>query len=161
MGMARSTELARRTTGILQWDPWREIREMERRMDEIFSRWFGPSLLSTTTKGFTPACDLYETPEELVLTCYIPGVSKEDLDLRVTPSTITIKGERKPLEEGKEITWHFRSSGYGPFEVYFDLPIEIEPDSVRAVYRNGALEVHMPKAPSARQKQVEVQVENA
>lgn len=157
--------LARREpeTTLTRWDPFREFERFRREMDELFSRFFDyrPTLAAPTEFEFTPALDVYETPEEFVVFVTAPGVSEKDLHVELTDNTLTVSGERKALIEGENVQAHYvsRMGGYGKFTVSYTLPAAIDESKVKAVYKNGILEVRLPKAESAKPKTVRVEVE--
>ena len=90
-----------------------------------------------------------------------PGVSEKDLNVELSNGTLTVTGERKALIEGENVQAHYvsRMGGYGKFSVAYTLPTAIDENRVKAVYRNGVLEVRLPKAESAKPKTVKVEFE--
>jgi len=149
---------------VTRWDPWREIQDMRRTMDEMFSRFMGFTPLSrllaepTAPTAFEPPVDIYETPDEVVVMAYIPGMSKDAINLEVTTDSISLSGERK-LPEVQNATWHVQGMGSGSFAVTYSLPIEIDPNKVKATYHEGVLEVRLPKSEAAKPKQVKVDIQ--
>jgi HSP20 family protein len=161
----RGTQVARRgDRAVTRWDPWREIQDMRRTMDEMFSRFMGFTPLSrllaepTAPTAFEPPVDIYETPDEVVVMAYIPGMSKDAINLEVTTDSISLSGERK-LPEVQNATWHVQGMGSGSFAVTYSLPIEIDPNKVKATYHEGVLEVRLPKSEAAKPKQVKVDIQ--
>jgi HSP20 family protein len=108
---------------------------------------------------YTPAVDIYETADEVVLNAYLPGMSREDIHVEVLGDTIHISGESKPNLPEKDVTVHLAQGGFGQFDLRYTLPAEVKADQVKAVYRNGVLEIRLPKAESAKPQPVEVQIE--
>jgi HSP20 family protein len=163
----RELTLARRETngGIRRWDPFAEMERLHREMDRWFDRLFPFSPLTRWSSdievGFEPAVDIYETGDELVVFATLPGVEMKDIHVEATPDTLILRGERKPLISDENVTVHYRSAwgGHGTFEARYDLPVEINPNKVKATLRNGILEVRLPKVESAKAKAVKVQVE--
>ena len=149
---------------VARWNPFREMEQFRREMDELFGRFFDwrPTPLATPTEfEFTPAFDVYETPDEFVVFVTTPGVSEKDLNVELSNGTLTVTGERKALIEGENVQAHYvsRMGGYGKFSVAYTLPAAIDENRVKAVYRNGVLEVRLPKAESAKPKTVKVEFE--
>ncbi len=147
---------------VVTWNPFREMERFRREMDELFNRFFDlrPTLTAETVE-FSPALDVYETPEEFVLFVTAPGVREDDLTVEIADGTVTVSGERKPLIEGENVTPHYisRLGGYGKFTVSYTVPVPINESKVKAIFRNGVLEIRLPKAESAKPKTVKVQVE--
>lgn len=143
-----------------RWDPWSDFNRIRSEMDTLFDRFFGPGpRYGETAAGFAPAVDLYETKEEFVLNAYLPGLSREDIHLEVIGATLHIWGERKSLLPEKEAVIHIAQGGQGTFDFRYTLPVEVKAEEVKATYRNGVMEVRLPKAEWARPRPVEVQIE--
>jgi HSP20 family protein len=115
-------------------------------------------------RPWVPPVDIRETENELVVKADIPDVKFEDIDVRMENGTLSIKGERhfeKETEENKEEGgWHRVERSYGHFERVFTLPDTVNPDGVKADYKNGTLTITLPKKELAKPKQVKVQVSN-
>jgi HSP20 family protein len=146
---------------VARRNPFREMEQFRREMDDLVSRFFDwrPTTLATPTEfEFTPALDVYEMPDEFVVFVTAPGVSEKDLHVELSNGTLTVTGERKALIEGENVQAHYvsRMGGYGKFSVAYTLPAAIDENRVKAVYRNGVLEVRLPKAESAKPKTVKV-----
>jgi HSP20 family protein len=147
---------------LVTWNPFRELEQFRREMDELFNRFFDwRPVRATEALEFSPALDVYETPDEFVMFVTAPGVSEKELHVEIADGTVTVSGERKPLMEGENVTAHYvsRLGGYGKFTVSYTVPTTIDEKKVKAVYRNGVLEIHLPKAEAAKPKVVQVQVE--
>jgi HSP20 family protein len=164
--MARERGLARsEPRSIQQPEVWDSFPNMERMMRNFFlSPW--PAFRSMnrmfddiTRVQFTPEVDLSETETEYTLSLTVPGMTKDDVNIDVTPDSITVSGERKVEDEKAEKRYHLRGQSYGAFTLSYTLPSEIKPDDVKAVYKNGLLEITLPKAETAKRHKVEVQVE--
>jgi HSP20 family protein len=149
-----------RTTPIARWDPWSEFNRLSTELDGLFTSLFGtaPRPVEGITT-FTPAVDLYETAEELVVNAHLPGISREDLTVEVLADSIRIAGETRLSIPEIGVTVHQTQGRYGKFDVRYSLPIEIKAEQVKATYRNGVLEVRLPKVEAVRPKPVEVRVE--
>jgi HSP20 family protein len=161
--MAREKTLARRERPELeQMEPWNTFRDMERMFRDFF---ISPMMRRTLMipelrREIEPEVDLRETEKEFVLSAAIPGMSKDDININVTEDAIHLSGERKTEEEKPEEKFHVRQQSYGAFKVSYTLPADVKPDEVSATYKNGILEVHMPKAEVVEPHKVEVQVQD-
>jgi HSP20 family protein len=151
-----------RDTALTAWSPWREFDEMSRWFDDFMGRSFGVSPFSQGAAAGAPAIDLYESPEELRLFAYVPGAKRDGFDIAVTGNTLTIRGERMPLIEGE--SWTGYGSGIaraqGTFEASYQLPMEVDAGKVNALYHEGVLEIHLPKAEQAKVRTVKVNVQS-
>jgi len=118
-----------------------------------------PSRLPGGGYAFVPPVDLYETPEEFVLLCYLPGMKQDELQVEVRGDTLSISGERRSaIPEAEGITIHQLQGSYGRFTVSYALPLPIQSDAAKASYENGVLELHLPKVEDARPKTIAVQI---
>jgi len=129
--------------------------EVNRLFDSIFTR---GTLRGDLNGIFTPSVDIQETAEEFVLKADLPGVSQKDVKVTVMGDTLTIRGERKQENATKNGSHHRLERSYGMFERSFSLGTPVRNDQVKAQYRDGVLEVHVPKADEARTREIEVQV---
>lgn len=100
--------------------------------------------------GSTQALDLYEDENELVVKGELPGLTKEDVEVSVSDSRLTIKGEKKKEEEIKDENYAYSERSYGAFTRSLDLPCEVEPDRIKASFKNGVLEIKLPKSEEAK-----------
>lgn len=166
--MEAATPVVRRSEGgLARWSPWDEFAELRHRMDDLFSQAFGYTPLSrlipTETMEFEPAVDIYEVNDKVLVFASIPGFEPKQINLEVTPETITFTGERKAIYEDEKAVSHRVSglSGQCNFKFYYTLPVEIDPNKVKATYTNGILKLEMPKTERARTKSVKVNVQAA
>ena len=160
--MAREKTLAKKETGELQrWDPWDSFQEMERMFRDFFTSPFSimrPRIrLAPLAVESTPEVDLRETDKELILSASLPGMEKDDIDIDVTGDRITLSGESKTEEDKPGECYHIRQRGYGSFNISYSLPVEVKTKDVKATYKNGVLEVTMPKAEVREAKKVHVE----
>lgn len=160
------TAVARRPEGaIAHWSPWEEMNDLRLRMDDLFSRAFGYTPLSRMIPGnfgeFEPQFDLYETNDKVLVFVGLPGYTSKDVNLEVTPDQFTIKGERKAIYEDEKAAAHRTSglAGSTNFSICHSLPVEIDPNSVKATFTNGVLQIEMLKSERARKKSVRVNVQ--
>jgi HSP20 family protein len=124
----------------------------------VFSDTVSRLLSDSQIRPWTPAVDIWETENELVLKADLPDMKMEDIDIRLENGTLALKGERKFENEEKKKGFHRVERSYGTFARYFTLPDTVEADKVRAEYRNGVLTVTLPKTEMAKPRQVKVTV---
>lgn len=146
-------------TSLVKLDPFRSFAALQEQMNRLFEesffrgRW-DDSALTT----WAPAVDIYESPEELVVTADLPGVTEKDLGVRVVNNTLTIRGERKFEKTVSEDNYLRTERAYGSFSRSFSLPNTVNPDAIRAEYRSGVLTIRMPKREESKPKQIKVSV---
>jgi HSP20 family protein len=106
---------------------------------------------------WAPTVDIFEKGEDLVIRAEIPGVSKDDIDINVENNTLTIRGERKREEEFKQEQAYRAERIYGSFLRTFSLPRTVDSSRISASYRDGVLELTLPKAEEAKPKKIQIQ----
>jgi HSP20 family protein len=146
---------------LIRWDPFREMSSLQERMNRLMSDFrtrspFGEEEMAQGS--WIPAVDIYETKESIVLNVELPGVTKEDIALEVKDSTLTIKGEKKLEKNVTEENFYRMERSYGSFTRAFTLPSTVQQDKVKAKFRDGILEIMLPKAEEAKPKQIKVDV---
>lgn len=146
---------------LIRWDPFREISTLQERMNRLFSEVArrSPVAEEEIIQGaWIPPVDIFETGDSIVIKAELPGISKEDITLEVKENTLSIKGEKKFEKDVKEESYHRVERSYGAFQRAFALPSTVQQDKVKAKFRDGILEVTIPKAEEAKPKQIKVDV---
>ena len=113
---------------------------------------------SLSAGNFIPPVDIYEDANRLVLKLEVPGIPQEDLQINLENQTLTVKGERKLVNDEKEENFHRIERRYGSFVRSFSLPATVETESAQANYENGVLSIALPKKEAAKPKQVKIQI---
>ena len=140
---------------LTRFDPFRDVSRLQEEMSRLFDeRLVG----SAESMGWTPACDVYEDGEEVVIRSALAGVAAKDVDIRFENGVLTVKGERKLEREEKKENYHRVELAYGAFTRSFSLPGTVDPDKIRAETKNGVLVIHLPKKPEAKPKAIQVKV---
>jgi HSP20 family protein len=129
-------------------------------MDEIFGEFFGPTpfAMAATEAAWSPLVDVHETKDGLQLLVELPGVKQEDIQVSMVGDTLTLKGERKRETEVKEDNYHRIERSYGTFQRSIVLPSVVDPNRVKATYRDGVLEIQLPKKEETKPKEIKVEV---
>lgn len=145
---------------ITRWYPSRrEVASLQDRVNSLFQD-FAAENPSVTAASFSPAVDVYESNEKVVLKLDIPGVDEKDFDIKVENQTLTVRGERKPEAEEKEENFHRSSFGngrrYGSFFRSFTVPTTVDTESVAAEYKAGVLKLELKKKASAQPRQIKI-----
>ena len=104
-----------------------------------------------------PPINVSEDSDSVYVRAELPGIAAADLDITMENDTLTIAGERKPVEEGGQVSYHRREREWGAFRRSFSLPARVESGDVQARYVDGILTITLPKAAEARPKQIAVQ----
>jgi len=146
---------------LIRWDPFREMAALQERMNRLFSdiRTQAPLKEEEIIQGtWVPAVDIYETNEAIVLKVELPGISLQDISVEVKDNTLTLKGEKKFEKEVKEENYHRVERSYGSFQRAFTLPGTVQQEKVKAKFRDGILEIVLPKVEEAKPKQIKVDI---
>lgn len=124
----------------------------------LFSDTVNRLLSDAQVRPWTPAVDIFETENELVLKADVPDVDMKDIDIRMENGTLALKGERKFENEQGSKGFHRVERSYGTFARYFTLPDTVETDKVKADYKNGVLTITLPKKEVAKPRQIKIEV---
>ncbi len=144
-----------------------DVAVLQNRLNSIFQDFarpageLAPSSETLAMGNFVPAVDVYEDAQKLVLKLEVPGISREDLDIRVEGRILTVRGERKFESEEKEENFHRIERRYGSFVRSFTLPATVNTDEVSAASQDGVLSISLSKKPEAKPKQIEVKIGGA
>ena len=140
---------------ITHYDPLSHFPASFRNFEDAFAR-----ILSEPRTGqpWSPAVDIAETENELVLKADLPDLKLEDIEVRVENQTLTLKGERKFEKDEKSKGYHRIERSYGTFVRSFTLPASVDSEKVAAQYSNGVLTIKLPKKETAKPRQVKVEV---
>ena len=145
-----------------KWTPKKDVeRFFEGMFEEPFSlrNWKGlPSFRKMREfMTFSPAVDMYENEKEIVVKAEVPGIDKEDINISVSDGTLMIKGETKKEEETKEEDYYYAERTYGSFSRRLELPEKVQESKIKANFKDGILEIHLPKAPEAKAKKIKIE----
>jgi len=146
---------------LVRWFPRRngvQAVEINTELDRLFENFFSPALSRSAWSALTPAVDVEETPDAYVFRADLPGMSSKDVKVTVHNDTLTLRGERKQEEKSSEGSLHRVERAYGSFERSFTLGLPVRAEQVKASYKDGVLEVHVPKADAAKPRDIEVQI---
>jgi HSP20 family protein len=144
-----------------RWNPFRELAQFERGLERFFNR--APGIAGNGDQAITeelwePVTDISEDDKEFLVKVELPEMKKEDVKVAVENGALRISGERKAEKEEKTKKYHRIESSYGSFLRAFTLPEGVDGTKVVADYKDGILNVHLPKTAEAKAKAIEVKV---
>lgn len=143
---------------LIRWEPLREMDSLQREMNRLFDS-LTPTVDRTShSVAFVPAAEMHETPDAIHLKLEVPGMEAEDLDVQVTAEAVAISGERRSETKTEEKGMTRSEFRYGSFRRVIPLPTRIQNDNVEAEYKNGVLNLNLPKAEAEKNRVVKVQI---
>ena len=145
---------------LTRWEPMREMMTLREAMDRLFDDAFTRPL--TINGGIiSPAIDMYQTDNEVVVKAHLPGLKAEDVDITVTGDMLTLRGEYKQESEKKNTRYHLREQRYGSFERTLRLPTDVKADRAQADFDNGVLTITMPISEEVKPKSIMIKASKA
>ncbi len=146
---------------LVRWEPTlKTLSDLRNEMDRIFETFFGerfPAFKEEFT--FTPAIEVSETDNEIIVKAAVPGVDKKDLNISILDNNLIIKGEVKKEKEEKKKNYYKQEIAYGSFSRTIPLPAEVKVDEVKASMKNGVVTITIPKSEKAKAKEITINVE--
>lgn len=140
------------------WEPFHDLARLEDEVNRVFGRTLVPASKTKNGGAWLPDVDIIEEKDKVLVRADLPGMKQEDISVAVEGDMLTIKGERKQELEKKEGQVHRIECSYGAFLRSFALPSTVDAGKIGAAYKNGVLEVTLPKREESRPKQVKVDV---
>lgn len=142
-------------SNLIRFEPMREVVSLREAMDRLFNDAYTPSIRATG--GWqSPAVDLYQTDDEVIVKAALPGMKPDDVQISIIDDTLTLKGEFKQTEEKQEKAYSLREQRLGAFERTFGLPTAVVADKARADFENGILTITLPKAEEVKPRMIAI-----
>ncbi|MEZ5422331.1 MAG: Hsp20/alpha crystallin family protein [Pyrinomonadaceae bacterium] len=139
---------------IAKYDPFREMRGLQREMNRMFSdRFHGEEAFGT---AWNPKIDIYENADSMVLEAELPGMKREDFELSFENNVLTLKGERRFEKKTDEDNYHRVERAYGEFSRSFTLPHTVTVEDAKAEFDNGMLTVTLKKREETKARKIEI-----
>ncbi|SPP66243.1 Hsp20/alpha crystallin family protein [Nitrospira lenta] len=147
-------------TALMRWDPFRELEEMSARLNRMVAR---PAAKTNGKEALTvadwmPTVDISETEGEYVIQAELPEVKKDDVKVTLEEGVLTIQGQRRQEKDEKTTKYHRIERSYGTFVRSFSLPDQVNESGVKAEFKDGVLNLHIPKSEKAKPRAIEVNV---
>ena len=147
---------------VIRWDPFRDVAALQNRINRMFEESFGRSHDledETAVCAWQPAVDIYESVNGIVLAAELPGVKKENVSVEVKDNVLTLKGERVADPAIKEEDYYRKERCFGTFQRSFTLQQNVQPDLIKATFKDGVLEIEIPRPEQEKPKQITVDIE--
>jgi HSP20 family protein len=145
---------------LVRWEPFEGLSRIQNRINDLFDDTFGRARSSSmATPGvWFPPVDILESRDSYLIRAELPGMKREDFNLEIHDGSLTLSGERKFDEVANGVEYHRVERASGKFSRSFYLPQTVKTDAIKATYRDGILEIHVPKADEAKPKQIAISV---
>lgn len=145
---------------LIRWEPFREVEGLQKEMNRLFDRLVPIDVGNGEKMGlsFIPAAEMTETPGAVQLKLEIPGMEAKDLNVEVTADSLTINGERKSEIKTEKEGFTRTEFRYGKFHRVIPLPVRVDNNNVTAEYKDGILNLTLPKAEEEKNKVVKVSI---
>jgi HSP20 family protein len=132
---------------------------MHTEMNRAFEAYFGVRpRTAVPERTWSPPIDVYETRDDLVVVVELPGVGEKDIHLSMNGDVLSLRGQRGNAAEAREEHYHRIDRWSGTFERHVQLPIPVQTDKIRASYREGVLEIRLPKLPEVQPREIKIEV---
>ena len=141
---------------VSRWEPFRDMLTFQSRLNRLLGDSIQADNGPEGVGSWVPPVDVVEEPERLVFRAEIPGVSKEDIDIKVENGTLILRGEKKQEREVEGETAHRVERFYGTFTRSFALPATIDAEKIVARTKDGVLELILPKAELAKPRKIQI-----
>lgn len=136
-----------------------DVKTLQNQLNRLFEPFarFAAGDEDLVSGTWVPPVDVAETQERILVRAEVPGMKQEDIQIEFENGLLTIRGERK-IEKSDAVTWHRVERIYGNFSRSFTLPRSVDPEKITAGYRDGILEIEVPKREEAKPKQIRISV---
>ncbi|MBW1720942.1 MAG: Hsp20/alpha crystallin family protein [Deltaproteobacteria bacterium] len=144
---------------LVKWNPWREMETLSDRINQLFSgplfpsQWFGDESM---LEGWKPAVDIMDKGDKIVIKAELPGVDKKDIRVELKDNILTLEGERASENEVQEDRYYRKERFFGKFSRSFVVPKGLDPDKVKADYKDGVLNIEIPKPEEEKARKITV-----
>jgi HSP20 family protein len=144
---------------LQRFDPFRELSDMQAEINRAFDAYFGVRPRPVVPeRSWAPPTDVYETRDDLVVAVELPGVREKDIHLSMTGDVLILHGQRGIAVEAREENYHRIERWYGTFERHVQLPIPVQGDKIRASYKDGILEIRLPKQEEIKPREIKIEI---
>jgi HSP20 family protein len=143
---------------IIRWDPFNELQDMQTRLNRLFNLPARTGSDESFLADWCPAVDVQETDSEYLIKADLPEVKKDEVKVMLQDGQVTVSGERHQEKEETGKKFHKIEREYGHFERRFALPTDVDAEKVHADFKDGVLNVRLPKSAKASPRSVEVKV---
>jgi HSP20 family protein len=139
---------------LVRWEPFRELASLQGDMNRWLSTFFDGQ--TGESRMWAPALDVWETENDIVYAFDLPGIPEEKISIEVKDDTLTVSAEREKTEETSQDRYYRFERRYGSFSRAVGLPQGVDEEQISASYRDGVLEVRVPKPAEQKPHKIEL-----
>jgi HSP20 family protein len=147
---------------LVRWRPMRDMAGIHEEVNNIFDRFFGRNIWddgeTIDNQNWYPRVDISENDDEFLVKTELPGMKKDDVQITYANGTLKIEGERKQEKIDKNVNYHRVESTYGKFCRVFQIPTQVQSDKIVADFKDGVLNIRLPKAEEVKPKTIDVKI---
>jgi len=143
---------------IVKWDPFHDLTSLQERINRLLEEAF-PRAGESEDRGagiWRPLVDILDTETAIVIEVEVPGIDKDDISIDLKENVLTIKGERKQQADRQDENYYQRERRFGWFQRTFTLPGYVQPESIKATFKQGVLKIEIPKPEERKPKQITI-----
>lgn len=143
---------------LVRWEPFAGFGDVRSVFNDLFDENFGRSSAQPSISKWYPAVDVLESKESYLIRAELPGMKREDIKVEVKDGTLVLSGERKSEKPAEGVEYRHAERVAAKFWRSFSLPETVKQDAIEATYKDGILEIRVPKAEEAKPRQIEISV---
>lgn len=143
---------------LVRWEPFAGFGNIRSVFDDLFDENFDRSWAQPTPSKWHPAVDVLESKDSYLIRAELPGMKREDIKVEVKDETLVLSGERTSEKPAEGVEYRHVERVNAKFWRSFSLPETVKHDGIEATYKDGLLEIRVPKAEEAKPRQIEVTV---
>jgi HSP20 family protein len=143
---------------MVRWEPFRELATLQNDMGRLMSSFLGQGQVNGEDgqRSWMPAVDVWETDDELVYAFDLPGISEDEISVEYDEGALTVSGRRERAEQTEGDRFYRYERRFGSFSRTVGLPQSVDESTIRADYRNGVLEIHVPKPEAPKPRRIQI-----
>ncbi len=142
---------------LVRWEPFREFAALQNEMSRLVNNWAGGEGSGNGgSRSWVPSVDVWETDEDVVYAFDLPGIPEEKIAVEVEEGALTVTGERERSHEIESDRFYHRERRFGSFVRTIALPQGVKDDAIKADYRDGVLEIHVPKPELPKPRRIQI-----
>jgi HSP20 family protein len=143
---------------LVRWEPFAGFGDVRSVFNDLFNENFGRSSAQPSMSKWYPAVDVLESKESYLIRAELPGMKREDINVEVKDGTLLLSGERKSEKPAEGVEYRHVERSTTKFWRSFSLPETVKQEGIEATYKDGILEIRVPKAEEAKPRQIEISV---